>query len=166
MPNCRSYLYSGFVDHPALLHSEHSLSSIDFSALPLNCFVNRTQSHRLAAMSGEKAEIARIRQAEEVQLQRPEKVVERADKGEDSAGKSTWKHVEKSPQPANILREPYWDDNSPDVIGRNRNLDPSGEEAVKRRPGCMKRSRLHYKRHWKLYTVLTILFLAIALPIL
>ena len=40
------------------------------------------------------------------------------------------------------------------------------EEHVEKRPNIIVRLWRHYKRHWKLYLILTIIFLAIFLPVL
>lgn len=65
--------------------------------------------------------------------------------------------------------EPYWDTKY--VIGASANRGVSdqsftSQDEVRRRPGLIKRLWLHYKRHWKLYGVLTVIGLAIGLPIL
>jgi len=78
----------------------------------------------------------------------------------ESDEKPTTRHFERSKQ--------YWD--TKNVIGADRNLPSSGsfttQDRVQTRPGCIKRLWLHYRRYWKLYTVLAIIGLAIGLPIL
>jgi len=80
---------------------------------------------------------------------------------ESTGEKATINHVENS-------APSYWDNKH--VIGAQRNIDSSAsfttQDQVKLRPGCMKRLWMHYKKYWKLYTALTIVLLAIGLPIL
>lgn len=77
-------------------------------------------------------------------------------------------HIEDTSQDVKIPRVPYWDTEY--VVGANRNL-PGGEsssvsEKNAVRPGFIKRRWLHLKRHWKLYTVILVVLLAIGLPVL
>lgn len=79
-----------------------------------------------------------------------------------SGGKPTAKHLEVA------KGKPYWD--SPYVIGASRNVPPAGsftsqDKVTLRRPNVIVRLWRHYKRHWKLYGILTIIFLAIFLPL-
>jgi len=83
--------------------------------------------------------------------------------------KPEWQHLEETEQNSNdvkVPRRPYWDTKY--VVGANRNL-PDGSFTSQdelRRPGLFRRLWLHYKRYWKLYTVLAIIALAAGLPIL
>ena len=63
------------------------------------------------------------------------------------------------------IRTPYWD--TENVVGAARNLSPVEPSSGKipARPGFWKRRRQHYRRHWILYTVGTVILLAILLPI-
>lgn len=90
-----------------------------------------------------------------------EEILSMTDPAIHPGDKPTIDHVEHA-------KQPYWD--TEEVIGAQRNLTRSSsteEDKVQtKRPGCMMRFWLHYKRHWKLYTVLAILGAAILLPIL
>jgi hypothetical protein len=82
-------------------------------------------------------------------------------KAQDQPGKSekpAVKHVED-------IQTPYWD--SKNVVGATRNLSPATTSSGKipLPPGFWQRRWQHYKRHWLLYTVGIIIFLAIFLPI-
>ena len=63
------------------------------------------------------------------------------------------------------IRTPYWD--TKNVVGAIRNLSPveSSSEKIPARPGFWSRRRQHYRRYWILYTVGTVILLAILLPI-
>jgi hypothetical protein len=63
------------------------------------------------------------------------------------------------------IRRPYWD--TKNVVGAIRNLSPaeSSTEKIPARPGFWQRRRQHYRRYWILYTIGSIIFLAILLPI-
>jgi hypothetical protein len=89
-----------------------------------------------------------------------------------SSEKPTVKHQEDvkedvSPQPK-TSKVPYWDTRN--VVGANRTASSDESSTAPRkdlpRPGFWRRRWLHYKRHWKLYTLLTVIFLAIFLPLL
>jgi hypothetical protein len=86
-----------------------------------------------------------------------------------SSEKPEWRHLEETEQNSNhvkVPRRPYWDTKY--VVGANRNL-PDGSFTSQdelRRPGLFRRLWIHYKRYWKLYTVLAIIALAAGLPIL
>jgi hypothetical protein len=82
-------------------------------------------------------------------------------KAQDQPGKSekpVVKHIEE-------VQTPYWD--SKNVVGPTRNLSPatSSSEKIPLSPGFWQRQRQHYNKHWILYTVGIIVFLAIFLPI-
>jgi hypothetical protein len=79
-----------------------------------------------------------------------------------SSEKATARHLEVA------KGKPYWD--SPHVIGASRRNPSegsfnSGDEVIYHRPNVIVRLWRHYKRHWKLYAILTVIGLAIALPI-
>jgi hypothetical protein len=86
-----------------------------------------------------------------------------------SSEKPEWRHLEETDQTsshAKVSRRPYWD--TKHVVGASRNL-PDGSFTTQdelRRPGLIRRLWLHYKRFWKLYTVLVIIGLAAGLPVL
>lgn len=77
-----------------------------------------------------------------------------------SSDKATATHLEVAKS------KPYWD--SPYVMGAGRREGSftSEDEVVLQRPNIIVRLWRHYKRHWKLYTVLAVIGLAIGLPIL
>jgi hypothetical protein len=76
----------------------------------------------------------------------------------------TTKHLEMIGEQSNTSKGPYWD--TKHVIGANRNVSTSSEDKVVVRPRFWKRCWSHYRRHWKLYTILAVILLAIGLPIL
>jgi hypothetical protein len=63
------------------------------------------------------------------------------------------------------IQAPYWD--SKNVVGATRNHSPATTSSEKIPPSqwFWQRRRQHYRRHWLLYTVAIIIFLAIFLPI-
>lgn len=88
------------------------------------------------------------------------KSLENEDTNGSFSEKATATHLEVA------KRKPYWD--SPYVMGAGRREGSftSEDEVVFRRPNVVVRLWRHHKRHWKLYTVLAIIALAIGLPIL
>lgn len=81
-----------------------------------------------------------------------------------SSEKPTATHLED----AKGGRDPYWDNQH--VIGASRNLPGdsplTAQDRLDPTPGRMRRLARHYKRHWKLYTLIAIILLAIGLPIM
>jgi hypothetical protein len=75
-----------------------------------------------------------------------------------TSDKPVVKHIED-------IQAPYWD--SKNVVGATRNLSPvtSSPEKLSASPGFWQRRRQHYRKHWILYTIGIIIFLAIFLPI-
>jgi hypothetical protein len=82
--------------------------------------------------------------------------------------KPTWNHVEEAPAGEKTTREPYWD--PPYVIGASRNLSsdgsPSSHHEKVLRPGFWKRRWRLFRRHWILYAIAGVIFLAVFLPVL
>ena len=82
--------------------------------------------------------------------------------------KPTWNHVEEAPASEKATRDPYWDTTY--VIGASRNLSsngsPSSHDEKPLRPEFWKRRWRHFRRHWILYAIAGVIFLAVFLPVL